>query len=334
MDALGNLPLQAIYLLLGLVQLLEGLLDRLDRLAGAVQSQLPWVARLQPVRQRPGRVHGPADVDLLEPLLQRLAGGVGAGDEPLGRLYGAELGWVEHQLLDRVDRRELEDRHVELLAPLPHGTERLRGEAAAFHRAGGHLPRGTEPHPVEGELLHHQLLFRQRLRVELEADLVSFDQVATRLEGVRDLERGEVDRGLPGQEVELPHVHLGAEQLGARLFGGVPRDRLRKEDHQHREDAQEQQQRADRFPAEDFDAHSSTRPEEAIPVVDLGRGHRLVEPGLPHPLADGGPVPGHAVPCREEDRHGQRQPTHHASQHDGVVEVGVGHEGRVVPGGP
>ena len=43
----------------------------------------------------------------------------------------------------------------------------------------------------------------------------------------------QIDRGLARVQIQLADVHLGAEQLGARLFGGVLRDRLGEDHHQH-----------------------------------------------------------------------------------------------------
>ena len=75
---------------------------------------------------------------------------------------------------------------------------------------------GAEAHSVEGEPLDHELLLGQRLGVELEPDLIGLEQVLGEIERIGDLERLQIHRGLPGMQVELADVHLGAEQLGAR----------------------------------------------------------------------------------------------------------------------
>ncbi len=131
-------------------------------------------------------------VDRGETLFQRLAGRVGPRQQPLRRLHRAQLRGIEHELLDRVDRRELEDRHVELLAPRPDRPERLRREAVARHRPRRPLPGSAEAHSLQGEALDHELLLGQGLGIELENDAVGLEQVAAGLERVGHLERAQI----------------------------------------------------------------------------------------------------------------------------------------------
>ena len=175
--------------------------------------------------------------------------------EPLRRLHRTELRRIEHELPDGVDRRELQDRHVELLAPCPDGAKRLGREAVAVHRPRRRLPGRAEPHPLQREALHHELLLRQRLGVELEHDPVGLDEIPARLERIGHLQCAEIDGRLAGQEIEPPHVHLRAQQLGAHFLGGIAGHRLGEEDHEDADHEQQQEQRPDRLPAEDLDAH-------------------------------------------------------------------------------
>ena len=69
------------------------------------------------------------------------------------------------------------------------------------------------------------------------------------------LQGAEIDGCLAGQEIEPPHVDLRAQQLGADLLGGVAGHRLGEEDHEDADHDQQQEQRPDRLPAEDLDAH-------------------------------------------------------------------------------
>ena len=257
-DPALHLPLQRLDPSLGLLETVERPAGVLDRAPGAVEAQLARVGRLEPVRQRPRRVHGALHVELLQRLLQALARGVGPAGQRLRRLYRGELRRVEDQLPDGVDRRQLEQRHVELRRPLAHGPQRLRGEAVALHRPGRCLPRGAEPQAAQPQVLHHELLLGQGEGVELDPDLLGLDQVLREVERIGDLERAQVHRGLVGHDVELADVHLRAQQLGAHLLRRVLGDRLREEPDQDREDQEEQQQRPDRLPAEDLHRHGLT----------------------------------------------------------------------------
>ena len=171
--------------------------------------------------------------------LEGLAGRIGPREQSLGRLHRAELAGVEHQLLDRVNRGELQNGHVELLAPGPDGAKRLRGEAVALDRARGPLPGGAEAHALKREALDHQLLLGQGFGIELEDDAIGLDQVAAGLERVGDLELAEVHGGLSRQEVDPAHVHLGPQQLGAHFLGGIAGHRLGEEDGQNADDHQQ-----------------------------------------------------------------------------------------------
>jgi hypothetical protein len=125
---------------------------------------------------------------------------------------------------------------------------------------------------VQREALHHQLLLGQRLGVELEPDLLGFHQVPAKVERIGHLQRPQVHRGLPGDDVELAHVDLGAEQLGAHLLGGVPGQRLGEEPQQQRDHDEQQQKGADRLPAEELHAHR---------ISSAGRGGTSCTPATP-----------------------------------------------------
>ena len=210
----------------------------------------------KPRRQRAGTVHRSPDVELLEGQFQAFRAESARAGERLRGLDGRELGGVQHQLPQRVDGRELEDRDVELLRPLSHRAERLGCEAVALHRLRGRLAGGAEPDPAQPEVLHHQLLLRQRQRIELDPDLLRLDEVLGDVERIGDLEQVEVHRGIIGADVQLADVHLGAEELGAHFLGRVLRDRLGEEPDQDRDDREEQDQRPDGLPAEDLHGHA------------------------------------------------------------------------------
>ena len=108
---------------------------------------------------------------------------------------------------------------------------------------------------MQGQVLDDDFLLGQRGWIELEPDLVGFDEVVGEHEGIGDLEGAQLDRGLAGQQIELPHIHLGAEELAARFLGRLPGHRLGEDPYQHAKQDKEQEQRADRFPAEDLDRH-------------------------------------------------------------------------------
>src|SRR5688500_428699 len=79
---------------------------------------------------------------------------------------------------------------------------------------------------------------------------------------------------------------------------------------------------------------ASVRPEPGVDIVGFGGGDRLVEAGPSDALAERRPVPCNAILRGEEDREGEGDPRHQAPEHDRVVEVRVGENGRVEPGRP
>ena len=111
----------------------------------------------------------------------------------------------------------------------------------------------AEPHPLQREPLDHELLLGERLGIELEQDAVGLDQVPARLKRIGHLQGAQVHRRLLGQQIEPADVHLRPQQLGAHLFGGLPRHRLGEEDDQDGDDREDEQQRADGLPAENLD---------------------------------------------------------------------------------
>jgi hypothetical protein len=164
----------------------------LNGLASTVEPQLLRVRGPQPLNQGPRRVHRGPNIQLLKSLSQGLLRGIGSGPEILGLLDGGELCGIQRQLANGINGRQRQQRDVELVGPLLNGTIHLRRETFSTGGSRRLLALGAETHPVEAEVLDHDLLFGQGGWIQLEPDLIGFDQVASEHERIRYLQCAKV----------------------------------------------------------------------------------------------------------------------------------------------
>ena len=133
--------------------------------------------------------------------------------------------------------------------PLPYVAQRRRREALivdAPRRLGSLRP---EAHAAHGKATDDQLLFEERLRLQLDANALGGDDVATRVEWVGDREPAQLDRALALPHFKRGDVDLRAERFRRRLGRRLPDDSIAEEQPERRDEHEEQRQWHESLPA-------------------------------------------------------------------------------------
>ena len=233
----------------------QGLLNRLHRLPGSLQAEGFGIGSGQALRQRSSGIDGGANIPPAECLLQRLARRIGPGQHAFCLLYGSQLIRIQNELPDGIHRRQREERNLELIGPLLDCTVDLGRKSLAGGWACRRLAVSAEPHSAQGEVLNDDLLFGQCRGIELEPDRIGLEEIPSQHKWVGDLQRPELHRRLPGEQVELAQVDFCSQQLGAGFLGGVPRHRLGENPDHNPEQEKEKKQGPDGLPAKHLELH-------------------------------------------------------------------------------